>query len=289
MLAIYHNCRSQLLLWTFINFLAAGKCTADEVRVVNIPVAYTEFHGKATLAFQRSGVVTDVPVIEGQLVCSQDIVCQQDDSVARSAAEISRHNAEDEVEVELSKVVLLHSRRELEIVLNGNQESPGTFTKSDVDRLRLDVRRAELAVEKAVQGQKLAQLTHQHSIAELGLFQIRSPFSGMIASLHVSKGDFVEAGRAIAELVDTRKLRVTGYMPSENAWTLTSGTRITVRLKRPSTQSDQEMKFDGQLKYISSKIEPLRDVVEFWGTVENRENKLRAGIEVSVDILVENQ
>ena len=257
----------------------------NNIHPVVVDRAYVHFLEHASMAFDRAGTITSLHFKQGDIVSADEPLVQLDDTVASRAHSIAVAKAESTVAIEFATVLHEGARTEFEAMLRANEKAEGTYSLTDVERLRIETEKAKLQIEQAEEEHQQAILTREHSFAELSTFQIRAPFNGRISKIHVSKGDSVQQGEKILELVDETKLRVQGYVPYSQAWSIAAGDKITVRVIDPEiARVLKQTEFEGKLEYVNVAVETVRRVVAISGIVENTEGELKDGLEVELTI-----
>jgi RND family efflux transporter MFP subunit len=144
--------------------------------------------GSALLSAPLPGVVREVPVHEGARVQTGDIVARLDDRAAQ--AEWDRANAR----VTYARQTLDRERS----LLASNNTSQKT-------------------VEEAEQTLSLAEADLKSAEGALAEVQLRSPLDGVVARLHVSPGQSVDANSLVAVVVDATRLVVSAHVPASEA------------------------------------------------------------------------
>jgi RND family efflux transporter MFP subunit len=164
-----------------------------------------------------AGRVVRLLVDEGQSVTRGQVLAQIDSEQYRLAGQVD--------EAEVGRLAALVKNKELE--LNRAQR---LFAESLVSREQLDTIGTDLDALKAqLRG---AQAQAGDSNRRLGEASITAPFAGKVARRNVDVGEYVQAGTAVFDLVDTRALRVRLPFPEYRAPQLRPG--LSVRLTSAS-------------------------------------------------------
>ena len=150
--------------------------------------------GGARLAAAAAGLVVAVPVTEGTHV-EKDAVLVQLDARAADAA-VARAQA-------MVTAAEKASLRQAQL-----QAADGTSERAIYEaEERLAAARGELAAAKLQQAQ----------------LAIRAPIAGIVSRLGVKPGEWLEAGRDVAEVVDLNRLVILARVPSSEAAALANG------------------------------------------------------------------
>ena len=159
--------------------------------------------GGARLASAASGLVVAVPGVEGSRVEKGAVIVQLD-SRAADAAVVRAQAAVTAAEKGRARQTQLHA-------------ADGTSERAMQDaEERLALSRAELATAQLQQSQ----------------LAVRSPLAGTLARLQAKPGEWLDAGKDVAEIVDLDRLVVTAQIPSQKsaALRIAQSVRIVARL-----------------------------------------------------------
>lgn len=164
-----------------------------------------------------AGRVVRLLVDEGQAVTRGQVLAQIDSEQYRLAGQVD--------EAEVGRLAALVKNKELEL-----NRAKRLFAESLVSREQLDTIGTDLdALNAQLRG---ARAQAGDSTRRLGEATITAPFAGKVARRNVDVGEYVQAGTAVFDLVDTRALRVRLPFPEYRAPQLRPG--LTVRLTSAS-------------------------------------------------------
>lgn len=118
------------------------------------------------------------------------------------------------------------ARSRLALARSAHERAVGLFEEELISVEQLDNAVSELA---AWQG-RVAQLEAELDLlkAELNVTVVRAPFAGVIASEHVSEGEWIDAGGTTFELVDTENLELALEVPEALVSGLEPGELVTI-------------------------------------------------------------
>jgi HlyD family secretion protein len=139
---------------------------------------------------------------------------------------------------------------------------------------------AELARVAAQQAE--AQATYEAAQDVLAKSNIRAPFDGIVYSLQVKKGGFVNAGDLLLQVADLRKVLVRAYVDEPDVARLAPGDRIEITWDAvpgriwPATVTSVPS---------TVKLHGTRNVGETASIVDNKDLKLLPNINVGVTII----
>jgi len=251
--------------------------------------AYIRFVDRVTLAFQRSGLIAQLPVCEGDTVTADALIAKLEDAVARADLEIAKAEAASDVKVRVAQKEAETAQAEYQAVLNANKLTPGTFPEPDVLRLRLEAQRTALLVELKQHEYRIAQLTRDQVEAELTTYAVHAPFAALVTKTLKSAGEAVTQGEAVAELVSTRRVRVDGYIDLADAWRVRPGDRVEVRIAAEQGPSMARQPISGKLRFVDVSVQTLRSVIRVWAEVDNKDGSLRDGLTAEMTIFPTSQ
>jgi multidrug efflux pump subunit AcrA (membrane-fusion protein) len=175
---------------------------------------------------QEAGALLSVAVKEGDVVQVGQPLAQLDDrqaQVQKQAAELERSAAEakanDDIEVKFAVASFDVADAELQQSLDINRRSPGTVSASDIRRLTLAKRRAELQIDKCKLDLKVAKMTAEVQEAAVKATEqailrrkVLSAVDGVVVAVYRQTGDWVNAGEPVCHVVRMDRLRVEGFL-----------------------------------------------------------------------------
>ncbi|MCU7933873.1 MAG: efflux RND transporter periplasmic adaptor subunit [Candidatus Thiodiazotropha sp. (ex Dulcina madagascariensis)] len=145
-------------------------------------------------------------------------------------------------------------------------ESQGIEAQSLLDQRRreVDTARARLAAIESRLADRL----------------IKAPFSGVLGLRNLSVGALVEIGDTITTLDDDGVLKLEFAVPSAYLASLRSGLSIRAR-----TRAYGERIFDGAVKVVDSRVDPVNRSVLVRAVIPNPERILKPGMLMTVELL----
>ncbi|MEJ2619042.1 MAG: efflux RND transporter periplasmic adaptor subunit [Candidatus Thiodiazotropha sp.] len=135
----------------------------------------------------------------------------------------------------------------------------------------LDQRRRELDTAKA----RLAAIE-----SRLADRLITAPFDGVVGLRDISVGSLVEPGDMITSLDDLREMKLEFAVPSSYLADLQPGLTI-----RAQTRAYQGVVFEGRVKVVDSRVDPVNRSVLVRAMLPNAEGKLKPGMLMTVELL----
>jgi multidrug efflux pump subunit AcrA (membrane-fusion protein) len=186
--------------------------------------ALVKFDKDILLPAKEAGVLVELNVKEGDTVKAGQAIGRIDDSqpqmqkkAARYARDAAVKRAEDDVEIEYSKLQAAVAEKDYEILVETNRRAAGAVSVVEVRRAKLDWDRSVKAIEKSSNDQELSRLeawTKQAELeaAELAISRrkISAPFDGQIVEISHKQDEWVNPGDPILRLAQRDVMHVEG-------------------------------------------------------------------------------
>ncbi len=146
-------------------------------------------------------------------------------------------------------------------------------------RRQATVSQAELDAAEARYEEAVAQV--EAISAAIAKKTILAPFSGRLGMRRVDLGEVLREGDAVTSLQSLDPIRVNFGLPQQRLSVLALGTQV--RLTTDAAPGDT---FTGDITAISPEVDPATRNVRLQATVSNREEKLRGGMFVNVEVVL---
>lgn len=208
----------------------------------------TEAEKRVTLATRVMGVITELPVKQGQRVERGDLVMQLD---AR----------DKEAAVRMAESVVTQRQAEADAAerLVGGGNAP---------RLQADQARAALAT---------AQSQLEGAKAELEQYSIYAPYNGLIDRVPVQRGSTILAGAEVATLINLDPLLAIGEVSERDLPYIDIGDAADIRLVDGNVVK-------GTLRYISRDASAATRTFRIEVAIPNEDKKLPAGMTAEITL-----
>ena len=200
-----------------------------------------------TISAETSGQIVSIQVSEGEAIDAQQLLATIDNTLHaieadKAAAELQRQD-----------VLLDNQQREVNRLLH--------LTKSQsVSKDRLEDEQAQLQMLEALRN--VARKQREQALYLESKTQVHAPCTGLIASRHVSLGDYVTPGQPLFDLVAVQRLRARIAFPEHHAASIAVGQQV--RLQTPAARGTIAV---GTVTSINPRINPhsraLDAIVEF--------------------------
>jgi membrane fusion protein (multidrug efflux system) len=208
----------------------------------DIRVQLTPKH-EAALASRMAGMISDVPVKDGQSVKEGDVLIsfectQQKQKQEQAEARMARQEK------------LLSSAKKLVELGSGS-------------KLDLNVRQAEY---------QEAQAAMALSQADASYCDIKAPFDGRIASLPAKAFQNVRENEPLVEIIQDSELEAELMVPSSWLSWLKVGTVFPIKVDETSGQ------YDAKVTQLGGRVDPVTQTVKIYASVVDRAPELLAGM-----------
>ena len=252
---------------------------------ITLPKCSVKLLYSVVLASDRPGLIASVEPKEGDPVRKdQEIVFLKDETLV-ALLNIAKQKAENDVNKRFAEKSAAVAKVEHEKMVLSNRAVPGSITAIEVEKAKLNWEKAILQGEQAVQEQLVAKLETEKASAELKTCRIEAPFDGIVRKVLKHKGESVAQGTPILELISTRTVKVEGYLPVEDLWSIQRGDLVQVQLDFPDRELEIEKEvFEGKVYFIDKTVSPVTHGARIWAEVLNPDEKLIEGLYAKMTI-----
>lgn len=231
-----------------------------------------------------AGQLVALEVREGREVESGTVVGRIDDKQAQANreermfdVEVSREQAENDVNVRFAQASLRVAEKELQQSSEANKRVPGSVTQTELLRLALNVEKTRLQIEVAQIEQKVAKHTMGSKMARLkeieGIIdrsEIKAPVSGEVVELVKQRGEWCEPGAIVLKMIQLDLLRVEGFVNAgQFAPADVSNRPVTVQVRLAGNVVEQ---FKGKIVFVDPRVQAGGEY-RVYAEVENRRNR----------------
>lgn len=229
-----------------------------------------------------AGVLAEVLVKEGDSVTDQQIVARVDDreavmarSVAMREYEAAKKKAENEINIEAAIKSQAVSKAELETAEETNRRQQGSFSETEVRRLRLTYERGGLQADLARFENFIAALEARAKYAQyeqadsmIKRRKLKAPHAGFVNEVVRRKGDWVNPGDPVVRLIRMDELRVQGRVSSRYYhWSDLKNKQVDIVV---TLAGGRTANFTGTIGFASPSLE-VDGSFRVWAQITNRE------------------
>jgi multidrug resistance efflux pump len=254
-----------------------------------------------SLPAQEAGVLIEVVGKEGTVVTQDQILARVQDrdakvklKAAKLKLAVAKEKATNDAEVRSAKKIVEVADAEYRESLAINKRSPGSIPDTQVRRQFLQYERAllEAAVAEmdfavAALELKVAEVEVEAVENELERRLLKAPYDGVVVQLMKHQAEWVQPGEAVMRVVRMDRLRVEGFLNSEEyAPHHVQGARATIRVRLAG--GDEET-LTGTVDYVSPLVEASGDY-RIWAEIDNKPGRggyawlVRPGSEVEMTL-----
>jgi multidrug efflux pump subunit AcrA (membrane-fusion protein) len=274
--------------------VAAAENDAMTIEVMSVVV---NLAAEVELAAEEAGPLVELKAAEGTRVKTGDLIGRLDERDAElevARAEIALRHAQQLAD---SKVKLLKAeearelaRLELDRATAANQELARVVSESQLAKLRIELRQAELDVEQAKDDRAAAARAVEAAASELAMAQrarerrqILSPMDGVVVEVRRHAGEWLEPGQPVLRLVRDDRLRATGFVKLDQLVAPLEGATATLNVVLPGNKQAQ---FTGRVSFASPEANPINRQVKVIAEFDNPQGRLRAGLPATMVVRI---
>jgi RND family efflux transporter MFP subunit len=265
-------------------WLPAATLVAEELKISG---ALVKLIDQLDVPAREPGTIVELSVREGARVKADAVLARIDDADARFAEnrakvelQIASQNAASDVAVRSAQRALATAEAELKRAAEARQKLRDVVTETEIEKLRLAVDQAKLAVEKAQQELTVSQLQRDLKKAEAAFAAVSvarreatSPFPGVVVQVHKHVGDWVQPGDKLLRVIRLDRLRVEAFLEAARITPNLEGQTVTLAVEgQPSG-----VIYRGKLTFVSPEIDPFNKSVRILAEIENPSLTLQPG------------
>jgi RND family efflux transporter MFP subunit len=232
--------------------LVAAAALAGTASAQSVAEGYTAPSKKAEIALPILGVVSHVPVVEGQKVKKGDVLINQDDGYEQAQlvsallqADVTATVARQQADFELKKLVYA---RKLSIFQQGGGN------ESEVQEAETDMKVSEASVAVEKQKGAVAEADVKAQRERIRLKTLLAPFDGVIERIEATEGEATDPQKPSLVIVqlDPLFVEIPGMQP-EQVERMSLGQTVQVRYPGESAW------MDAKVKYIAPVVDATAD------------------------------
>ena len=185
------------------------------------------------------------------------------DRVETGQVLVEMTNDEEHAQLDEARVTVDEARRQFSRIKSLRAQQSASESQLDEQRRVWEASRARL---NAIESRLADRL-------------IRAPFAGVVGLRNVSIGALVEPGDLITTLDDDSVMKLDFSLPDVYLGVLNKGMPVTA-----STRAWQGRLFEGQVKSIDSRVDPVTRTVTVRALLSNPDHALRPGMLMQVEL-----
>jgi len=231
----------------------------------------------ASLGMPSDGRLKSVLVDRGDLLEENQILALLDFNVEEATLEIARARASLQGVLKMARTRAEYSQRRVKEAekLFGK----GVLSEQEIDQVRTEKQLADLAVVKAQEDLRIAQLDYERSQALVERGKLRSPFHGVVVERFLSPGEMVQgtSRTPVLKVAQVDPLLVEVYVPSSELGRFRIGGKAQVIPQAPGVDSST-----ARIVAVDRVVDPASDTFGIRLELPNPDGKITAGLHCTV-------
>ncbi len=174
-------------------------------------------------------------------------------------------------------------------MLQANRTYARSVSQSELAQTRLVAERSELAAEQAARDLESKNVTVDLRRKQVELWErridmtrITAPMAGMVVEVLPHVGEWLQTGEPAVRMVRLDRLRIKGFVDGQKFDQSLKGARVTFRTSVPPRGDTAE--FVGEIVFVSPRVIPNSNQLEFWADIDNPDFRLRPGAQGRLEI-----
>ena len=279
-----------------LGMCAAGLLAVEAGEPDTVPVLINLLE-QAEVPAREAGVLLSLDAQEGTPVKEGAVLARIDDTEAvflqqraKLELDIAVKNAANDLAVRTAEKTRDVAQAIYQRTDEGAQKFRNSISQTELDHLRLDADKAELALRQAQHEWEVAKVTAQLKQVEFEFAcrhverrKITAPFGGVVVEVNRRRGEWVEPGNRVLRLVRLDRLRAEGFLDAQQARPELAGRRVTLTID-PSEKLPQPV--TGKIVFVSPEVDPVNGQVRVLAEIENPSLTLRPGVRATMAIPV---
>ena len=237
------------------------------------------------LASGQNGIVSKVHVREGDLIEKGQLLAELDASVPKATLAIAEKQAENDVNVRFARAAARVAHAEYDSALEANKQQRNTFSRIELDKLRLEEERSILQTEVSSHEFRVNQLRRDEAVAIVESYRIVAPMNGVVARVYKSPGEAVQVGESLLQCQSTDTVHVEAHVQIRQLRHVKKGCQVTVMpvTPHPAVES-QAATPNGSVFFVGVAADLVSQTVRVLVEVDNQNGLLLAGTEAVLEI-----
>ena len=278
-----------------VGLALVGPLAAGEPRELEVASVVVNLIAEVEVAAEEAGPLVDLAVTEGVRVKTGQRLARLDDRDAAlkvERAEISlrhaRELAQSKVKLQQAEEALKVAKLDLDRAITANQDVARVVSETQLTKLKLEVRRAELNVEEAAENRAAAGRAVEAAANELALAQralarrqVLAPLDGIVVDVRKHAGEWLEPGKPVLRLVRDDRLRAAGFVRVDQLTSPLEGQPATLLVE---LTGNKPTAFAGRVTFVSPEANPINRQVRLIAEFDNADGRLRAGLPAKMTI-----
>jgi len=238
---------------------------------------FTEPYHKVDLIPPEAGILTSLPVREGDRVTKNQLLGQLDCEIQQIAQEIARANMT--AHGRLDSAVAERNLRKVRVAKLEKLRTAGHANDEELTRGKGELAVAEANVLAALEQHAADTLEFNRIAAMIERRMLRAPFDGVVTRVFREEKESIGMNNSpVLTVMQIDKLRVTFSVPTALA------ARLHVDETIPIVFPDTAQEAMGKIEFISPVTEAESDTVRVRVVIDNEKHKYRCGVRCSINL-----
>ena len=278
---------------------ASTHTSASESTQIQVENAFLKTVKSTTVSARVPGIIDTLDIEEGKAIeQGQELGRLLDSSIrlqiirAEVAVEKARLQTENDIDRRLAEKRSAVAINELERAVSSNSKIPNTYPAKEIDRLQLVADSTILEIERAqyerdIHAQELraAEVELDQARDLLEKHRIIAPVDGVVIAVDKSRGEWTEPGSSLFQILQTKTLRIEGFVNSAQAGVGLQGKSATISIDLEG----EKHSVPGTVTFVSPETNPVNGQVRVFLEIENPDNQFRSGVRVDAVIDLQKQ
>lgn len=234
-----------------------------------------------TLSVPVNGVLDRIVVNEGDVVKAGQPIASLDDRVARASVRVAEVLAGQDALIVQARQQQVHARHFLDRIRLAHADKAASEHELDEAQSKFDV--AAQTLKQAEERQEQAKAQLQLEQARLALLQIVAPFDGTVSRIAAQRGESLNSGDPLLQIVNLRQLKVELHIPSQFFGRLVRGERYSLDAGTPVNRQ-----IKGTLQARENMIDAATNTFRCIFLIDNDDESLPAGFVVRLSLPTDN-
>ena len=274
----------------FVLVALAGAQTvfAEDIELKNLLIRLVD---EVAVPARATGALSEIKVQEGSVVTANQVLAQIDDTEAildlersKIETEIALRESKDDTSVRSALKGRAFAVNEFQRLQDAKTRLNDAVSDSEIEKAQRDADQAQIEFEKsksdlATAAVRLNLSRTKQAIAEraVDVRRIVAPQGGVVLEVTHQVGEWVTPGATIFRVVDTKRLRIEGYVSAEKLDAIQQGQSVVVTPVGSATQ------FQGKVTFLSPEVD-LDGKARIVAELINEDGMLRPGIRADLVI-----
>jgi RND family efflux transporter MFP subunit len=263
--------QSLIVVATIVALVAPAAQAAEDGFEVDATSCLVKPKKVVQLGSSIFGVLKELLVDRADKISLGQVVGKLDTSVEEAQMTLDRYRAKITTPIEAAKADLDWNERELE---RRQKLATNMWSKiNDIDEAATKVAQDKIAIRKAEDDFRVAELEALRSEAQYNLKLIHSPLDGVVTDIKLLPGEYIYESTPIMTIAQVDPLSVELVLPAEKYRLLKPGDLAELHLLQPMGRTVQ-----ARIEVVDPLIDPASDTFRVRLALPNPGNEIPAGV-----------